>query len=382
MTRSTGIRRSLKGLPWLVLMVVLGHWVVLRGMPLATFPTMEGALAAVDQTILAAFTTRTLPAAAETKPSPEPATAKTAAKKAIPGQNRPTDTAKNESNQAVALADTAQAAPETIANSPVGAALEPTQLSASSPAAAESPQIPSKESTAPPAAIPSAAPPAKQAVTQAPHALVLPGSVRMRYKINGEVKGFPYAANGELLWVHDEASYNARLEISHFLLGSRVQTSKGQITNLGLEPVRFGDKVRSEVAAHFERNKGKVIFSANTPEVALRPLAQDQLSVFLQLASLLGGNVKRHPPGSTLEFQAIGPRSSEQWAFKVGTLESLNLPGGKVQGLKLTREPATEFDTKGEIWLAPSMEYLPVRIRLTQSNGDFVEQQWSTSEKP
>ena len=38
------------------------------------------------------------------------------------------------------------------------------------------------------------------------------------------------------------------------------------------------------------------------------------------------------------------------------------------------------FDTRLELWIAPSMNYLPVRIRVTQSNGDFVDQKLRASE--
>jgi hypothetical protein len=206
--------------------------------------------------------------------------------------------------------------------------------------------------------------------------------VRIKYDIKGEVKGFPYTANGELLWLQDGKTYDARLEISHFLLGSRVQTSKGLISAQGLEPVRFGDKVRSEVAAHFERDKGKVTFSANTPDVALLPGAQDQLSVLLQLSTLLGNEPYRFASGTQVPFQAIGPRSAENWVFTAGEVEKIALPGGDMTGLKLTRPPVSEFEPRLEVWFGPDVAYLPIRIRLSQSNGDFVEQMWRGTQKP
>jgi hypothetical protein len=224
------------------------------------------------------------------------------------------------------------------------------------------------------------APPSTQEVVVTRY--VIPGSTRLKYDVKGEVKGFPYFANGELLWLQDGKTYDARLEISHFLLGSRVQTSKGQLTQRGLEPVRFGDKVRAEVAAHFEYSKGKVTFSANTPDAPLQMGAQDQLSVFIQLASMLGGEKERVLAGDSIPFQAVGPRSSEGWIFKVGEPETLALPGGAVKAVKLTRDPTGEHDPKVEVWLAPDMDFMPVRIRLSQPNGDFVEQQWRATQKP
>lgn len=211
---------------------------------------------------------------------------------------------------------------------------------------------------------------------------VIPEPVRLKYDIKGEARGFPYSVDGEMLWQHDGTNYEARLSISHFLLGTRMQTSKGVIGPYGLEPVRFGDKVRSEVAAHFDRSKARVTFSANTPDVALQTGAQDQLSVFMQLAALFGSAPNRYPAGSAIPFQAIGPRSSEDWVFKVEGPEKLTLAGAEVATIKLSRAAIGEFDARGEVWLAPSMGYMPARIRITQSNGDFIDQRWSASQKP
>jgi hypothetical protein len=213
-------------------------------------------------------------------------------------------------------------------------------------------------------------------------AYTVPAPVRIKYDIQGEVKGFPYTASGELQWQQDGKTYDARLEISHFLLGSRIQTSKGLISAQGLEPIRFGDKVRSEVAAHFERDKGKVSFSANTPDVALLPGAQDQLSVLLQIATMLSSDPARFVSGTQLPFQAIGPRSAENWVFTVGPLEKITLLRGETTGIKFTRPPVSEFEPRLEVWFGPEAAYLPVRVRLTQSNGDFVEQVWRRPQMP
>jgi hypothetical protein len=221
-----------------------------------------------------------------------------------------------------------------------------------------------------PAPAPQAAAPAAPALT-----LAIPGSVRLRYSITGEVKRLPYSARAELLWQHDGSAYDARYEVGAFLMGSRTQTSAGRITPEGLAPTRFADKSRSEVAAHFERDKGKVVFSANTPDAPLLAGAQDQLSILLQLGAMLAGDPARYPPGTNLTIQTIGPREADAWLFTVGAEETLSLPAGEIRALKLTRNPRHDYDRRMELWLAPAIGYLPARVRLTQSNGDVVDQQ-------
>ncbi|MBC7621375.1 MAG: DUF3108 domain-containing protein [Candidatus Saccharibacteria bacterium] len=224
--------------------------------------------------------------------------------------------------------------------------------------------------------------PARAASSKAVQSYSFPPPLHLKYTIRGEIKGFPAYLKGDLQWKQDGKSYDARLEISHFLLGSRVQTSRGELGSQGLEPVRFGDKRGPEVAAHFDRAKSKVTFSANSPDGALLPGTQDHLSVFMQLASMIGGAPASFPEGTAIPFEAVGPRSIETWVFKVGSLEKLALPGGSIAAVKLTRDAVGAYGTRGEVWLAPTIGYLPVRIRLTESNGDLMDLRWSETVAP
>ena len=202
--------------------------------------------------------------------------------------------------------------------------------------------------------------------------------VRLKYDVVGNK--FPYRLSAELLWQHDGTSYNARLAFSAGFLAVLSQTSSGQITEQGLEPVRFSDKKRSEVAAHFVREQGKISFSANTPDAPLLSGAQDRLSILLQLGAMIAADPDAFAQASTLTVQIVGPRDAAIWLFTVDTEETLALPGGEQNALKLLRNPREPFDQKVELWLAPAMGYLPVRLRITDANGDFVDQKWLSSD--
>ncbi len=204
----------------------------------------------------------------------------------------------------------------------------------------------------------------------------------LQYNIKGEISGFAYFANGELQWQHNGSNYDAQLRISHFLLGSRTQKSSGILTPNGLEPHRFSDKVRTEVVAELDHAAQRVTFAADGKQTDLEPGAQDQLSIFLQLGALLAGMPDRYQNGDQLAFQAIGARSAEYWTFEIGALQTLDLPGGSLPALGLKSILSDPNATQVEVWLAPSLDYLPVRIRLFQANGDFVEQQWRSSRRP
>jgi hypothetical protein len=219
------------------------------------------------------------------------------------------------------------------------------------------------------------------AAAAAASAFVIPKPMRLRYKVAAQAKGIAVNGEGQLQWRHDGATYEAVLEVSAAFLPKRVQRSNGRVTAQGLEPERFSDRARNEEAAHFERDQGKVSFSSNKPDAPLMAGAQDRLSVMLQLGAMIAAAPQKFPPGTSISIQTASTRDAEPWVFVIEAAEQLQLPGGTVAALRLTRAPRREFDQKVELWLAPGMDYVPVRLRLTQPNGDWVDQQWSSTDR-
>jgi hypothetical protein len=211
-----------------------------------------------------------------------------------------------------------------------------------------------------------------------------PGSLRLLYTVQGQEGVQPLGGvSAELLWQHDGSRYEARLAFSVLFRTLRSQSSTGRVTPQGLEPERFADRRRTEVAAHFERDKGRVSFSANTPAVPLLAGAQDRLSVFFQLAGLLAAPGGPPPVGTEFRIQTVGPRDADPWIVRVAERETLRLPAGEMDTLKLVREPRPDsYDDRVEAWFAPSLGWLPVRLRLTRPNGDMADQRLRASEAP
>lgn len=270
-------------------------------------------------------------------------------------------------NAAEPLAPAAVAETSTVADKP-----------ASDSASMDGVQMAAASKTTEPAkpAAPTAPPPPSTPVQ-------LPPSTRLLYDGKGEEKGFiKYAANAELLWQQDSSSYNAKLEITYLGFRLRTWTSKGTLDDGGLEPTRFGDKPRgAELATHFQRDKGIISFSANNPDVPLQAGAQDRLSAMLQLTALMAGAPDRFALGSSISFQAADAHAVEPWTFKVGALEQLDLPGGPIKAIKLTKVTSAEYSQGLEVWLAPELHYLPVHIRITESSGAVVDLLWRKTEK-
>jgi Protein of unknown function (DUF3108) len=354
-------RRPRRALIVLTLLVLLVHLVLLTAPPLLPQRHTQ----ALTPPLAQSFNTRVVPAALPPRVSPATPPAALRPAQAAAQPRAPAPKPYPEQGQAQA--------PDPPAPPP-----EAQALAAPSPVPSVEPLPTPAEPAIAPAqpSLPEPTVPTRDAVTPV-HAATPPRSVRLGYTVDSN--RFPFSLNSALLWQHDGESYELKLELG--ALGQRrVQTSRGTLSAQGLAPVRFADKGRSEVAAHFERDKGTVKFSANTPDATLLPGAQDRLSVLVQLASMIGANPKAFPENTTIAIQTVGARDADIWLFGVGHEEALSLPGGELAGLKLMRKPRKEFDQRVEVWLAPALGYLPARIRITDANGTYIDQKWLLTE--
>ncbi len=236
------------------------------------------------------------------------------------------------------------------------------------------------EVAAAPAAAPAFGATSSAAATTA-IAIALPGSTHLEYDAVGTNRGLNYYAVGELIWLHDGDAYELQIKAGASGLGAlvvrpRVFASRGRLTANGLAPRRYSDNLRGERAAHFDRVRNQIIFSANAPSATLMEGAQDRASVFVQLSGMVAGAPLDFPIGTKADFETVDHREMQTWTFEVEREEMLNLPGGQVPTLKWIRKPRRQYDQTVELWLAPELSYLPARIRITDTNGSFMDQKW------
>ncbi len=201
----------------------------------------------------------------------------------------------------------------------------------------------------------------------------LPPPVLLSYRLTGQDKGLTYHANGELKWQHNDSAYALSLSVKAFLVGSRHWRSQGEITSAGLAPSRFSDSWRSERAAHFDRAQQRVVFSSNAPVAALEAGAQDQISLYVQLAAAMAGAPERFQPGTRLQVQTVTVRDALPWLLTLEPPETLALDGQDVPTVKWVCQPRNRFDAKVEFWVAARYAWMPVRIRITQVSGSFID---------
>lgn len=219
-----------------------------------------------------------------------------------------------------------------------------------------------------------------EAASDTPDVLVarqLPPPAILEYELEGMDRGLHYRASSILQWQFNEQRYDLSLTVKAFLLGSRQWRSTGQLGPDGLLPDRLSDKRKSEVAAHFDRTQQQVIFSSNKPTAPLLAGAQDQISLLVQLGGAVNTAPDRFGPGTTLNVQTVTPRSADLWRITLVSEDPLVLQGQSRFTRHWACAPRGPYDSRLEFWTDPVLTGLPVRIRITQANGSYIDMQLS-----
>lgn len=208
----------------------------------------------------------------------------------------------------------------------------------------------------------------------------LPPSQLLHYQLQGMDKGIGYHASGELRWQHNDSAYELSLSVRAFLVGRRQWRSVGQIDATGLAPRRFSDSWRHERAAHFDREQQRVVFSGNSTPAPLLPGAQDQVSLYVQLAAAMAGEPERFAPGTRLQVQTATVRDALPWSLVLEGTETLALEGQSLKVSKWVCQPRNQYEARVEFWVAAAQSWMPVRIRITQASGSYIDLFWRSTE--
>ena len=259
---------------------------------------------------------------------------------------------------------------------------EPTPAAAAAELVAEASAAATAETSKPEAALARAEPPpAASSAPELPASVAwpvlppgaLPASRLLSYQLTGMDKGLTYHASGELRWQHNERDYELTLAVRAFLVGRRQWRSVGRIEPGGLAPVRFSDSWRQERAAHFDREQRRIVFSSNSTPAVLEPGAQDQISLYVQLAAAMAGASEPLGPGTRLQVQTATVRDAQPWSLVLEGSEPLRLEGQDIRALKWVCQPRNRFEARVEFWVTPESAWLPVRIRITQVSGSYID---------
>ena len=265
-----------------------------------------------------------------------------------------------------------------------GAALEQAEPAepAASAAALGAPELPPELTNPMPSLMPvevdtvAVSPAASAAVGADATTFDWPPSTRLSYRVVGDVQG-PVEGQARVEWLRQGLRYQVHLELSVALLASRRISSDGVITPAGLAPRRYDEETRivlrepRRVAIDF----GDELVRLADGRVLLRPEGvQDSASQFVQMTWLFNARPDLLQPGQSVSFPLALPRRVDTWIYDILASEPVATPAGLLPAVHVRpRREAGGGDLTVEFWVAPSLQYLPVRLAIRQGRGITLE---------
>ena len=206
----------------------------------------------------------------------------------------------------------------------------------------------------------------------------LPPSADLSYTIEARQRGFSIEGEAQVSWRTSGASYTLRTDTRAKLFGSLVENrSEGVIDSFGIAPVQFHEKrLRKEPwTTTFDRAGKSISFTEDKQTYPIKGGEQDRSSVSWQLVAVARAAPEKMTPGSEWTFFVAGRRDAEPWTFKVVKRENVRTGLGTLEALHLIKLPPPDSKEQAlDIWLAPSHEWYPVRLRFTDNDDDFIDQ--------
>jgi hypothetical protein len=151
---------------------------------------------------------------------------------------------------------------------------------------------------------------------------------------------------------------------------SARQHSRGSLRDGVTLPHEYTQRATRRPLARttFDWDAQRVTFDAGgTAPTA--PRMQDRLSLLLELAR----RVRVQPDIDAVDIAVAGLRAPSVYRFRARGTETLDLPAGRYDTIKLERP--LDADNDGlEVWIAPVACFLPVRLRHTDDKGQVIDE--------
>jgi hypothetical protein len=209
-----------------------------------------------------------------------------------------------------------------------------------------------------------------------------PPSTRLTYVLTGNYRG-EVNGSARVQWVRQDLHYQVHLDVaigpSFAPLISRRMTSDGELGERGLTPRRYDEATR---VLFRQPGRATVLFSpewvtlANGSRHEALPDVQDTASQFVQLTWLFTTQPELLRAGNTVTLALALPKRTDRWVYDVLGQEQLVTPIGVLDTYHLKprlgeRRPGNELSA--EVWFAPTLQYLPVRLRIAQDADTFID---------
>lgn len=150
-----------------------------------------------------------------------------------------------------------------------------------------------------------------------------------------------------------------------------VQTSEGNITKNGLQPLRyqyqFGDKKDKSYQAEFDWDNRTLMLKSSNGDKAtdMASNTQDMLSFMYQFMFVA--------PLQEMRMSLTNGKRMNEYDYVFEGEETVTVDAQSLRTLHIAHSKANN-DEKTELWLAVDYRYIPVKIKKTDKKGMVIEQ--------
>ncbi len=287
--------------------------------------------------------------------------------------------------KAASTPEEAASKPEAVADAASAANVAQTTSDA---AVAASPPSSSSAST-PPAVTPAVAaasvPSMGASGPNSGKAFVWPQATKVSYKLEGYFRG-PVTGQASVEWVRQDARYQVHIDASvgpsFAPLGSWRLTSEGDIQPQGLYPKLYENVNRMLIKSSSPRLVTLADDEVTQPDGKryARPVdVQDPASFMIQLAYRFTLQPELLQAGNSVEMSVVTQRKLEQVSFDVVGDDVVRTPLGDIPTVHVRpRKTITEGTAlPADVWFAPGLQYLPVRIYIKVNDEAYMDMQMS-----
>jgi hypothetical protein len=196
-------------------------------------------------------------------------------------------------------------------------------------------------------------------------------SVRADYAVTASKPPLALAGDGAVVFQRHGGRYTMTSSLQALGLFEAKQHSEGTIGHDGLVPQRFTHRAgnRPPLAVDIDWSARRVTFSPDGGAEPAQPRMQDRLSLLAQLAWLM----RASPQAREFDVPVAGNRRVLTYSFVSQGAETIDLPAGRFEAVKFERRASSRDDLL-EVWLAPRLCSLPVRVRYRDDRGLVVDQ--------
>ena len=206
-----------------------------------------------------------------------------------------------------------------------------------------------------------------------------PPSTRLTYTLVGQNQSANLFGHAAVEWRRDGAHYQVQFDIHITPFIDQHMLSDGRIVGDGLSPRRYDESfsmpLQDARVRKIEFGDDDVTLNNGT-RVAKLPMTQDGASQFVQFVWMFATHPDLLKPGNVVDIPLALTSSLRRWRYEVVGTETLPMSFGPIDAVHLKPildGPRRANEYPFEIWVAPSLQYLPVRILVKTNERTYAD---------